>query len=143
MIRSMIASGGYEFQLQWEESWVMRDGVRLHNAMLEKMDAEGIDQLSFTGGSGVGDTAAVKVLLPEVKYEPLWSGGPWPLFSLRPGLNRASALETAGEFDESARLWPIQFEYVYGLRWVACGLHKGEFVHPIAIRQEGHISTYK
>ena len=40
---------------------------------------------------------------------------------LRPSVNRVSTVERVGRFDEDPDLWPIRFEYEYGVRWVSAG----------------------
>ena len=50
----------------------------------------------------------------------------WPLFSLRPGIDRVKTILSTGYFDEDAELWPWKFEMIYAGRWYC--LHRGKKV---------------
>jgi hypothetical protein len=66
----------------------------------------------------------------------------WPLYSLRPSINRADFCRQVGRFNEDPRLWPVRFERDYGLRWLRSGATKAVLTPPAAERQPNHRSTY-
>jgi hypothetical protein len=66
----------------------------------------------------------------------------WPLFSLRPGINRAAFCCDVGPFSEDPRHWPIGFEWEYAARWLDQGGTKGVLLPHVARRQPNHVSTY-
>lgn len=73
----------------------------------------------------------------------------WPLFSLRPFVADAQLMASCGNFSTEKRLWPIAFEWEFGVNWLrACfnqkkkGSPKAVLLHTVAHRQQGHRSTY-
>jgi hypothetical protein len=67
----------------------------------------------------------------------------WPLFSLRPSINRVAFGERVGPFNEDPRLWPARFEWDYATRWFNAGATKAVMVPHAAHRQPNHVSTYR
>jgi len=144
--------GRYKYWLQWEESWfATRPFVELAYSIMESHD---IDQLQLTNNFRYAELPADRrtdfqtfhIVHPKPEYPPAWRGHTdydWPLFSLRPGMNKVSAIEKTGYFDESKSKWPITFEYEYAMRWVEMQ-HKKAVIHQYsATRDATHISTYK
>lgn len=66
----------------------------------------------------------------------------WPLYSLRPSVNRLSHYAKLGTFDEQPELWPVAFEYEYAKRWLRAGCIKAIPQEPAAHRTLDHVSTY-
>ena len=64
----------------------------------------------------------------------------WPLYSLRPSVVRISSLRN-DRFEEDDALWPITFEYRFGLRWIQNN-RMAVSEPPAAYRMENHRSTY-
>ena len=64
----------------------------------------------------------------------------WPLWSLRPGMDRASKVLTVGYFNEDKVMWPVHFELEWAYNWAT---QQGGVVKAganAAYRQRGHIS---
>jgi len=162
---------GYDFWIHWEESWIVtnnsfhdRDGLFVQKAIDVMKREPSLSQLQFTPDwSDIESTRILHkegyaLISPHPTYTTLENNVEnydklqreygmavmWPLYSLRPSMNRVSFLETEspGSFQEEADLWPVKFEYDYGVRWLAAGAVKGIIEPPIAERQEGHKSTY-
>lgn len=74
------------------------------------------------------------------KY-PQWRDN-WPLYSLRPSINRIS-FYTIGSFRTEPELWPVKFEWEFGRRWVQHGAKKGVLPDGPVKRSKTHKSTYK
>ncbi|MEV6427699.1 hypothetical protein [Nocardia sp. NPDC051463] len=70
-------------------------------------------------------------------------GAVWPLFSLRPGINRVAFYRELPPFDEDPRYWPVRFEWKYGVHWLERGATKAVLVPYAAQRQPHHVSTYR
>lgn len=143
IILGLLRSSGYQMHLQWEESWVANADFRLPYAM-RLMETLHVDQLSLTPWDYPPGVSSEHFVLPLESYRArTWRKGlAWPLFRLQPSLNQVSALLRAGEFEEDKRLWPVQFEYRFAVRWTASGGRAAIYKHPPAVRQQGHVSTY-
>lgn len=64
----------------------------------------------------------------------------WPLWSLRPAMDRAEKVLNVGYFDESDDMWPVHFELEWAYNWAT---QKGGVCKAgayAAYRQSGHIS---
>lgn len=66
----------------------------------------------------------------------------WPLYSLRPSVNKISFLKTLPLFPVFSSLWPVRFEYIYGLFWLLNGGEKGMLENSAARRSHNKKSTY-
>jgi hypothetical protein len=66
----------------------------------------------------------------------------WPLYSLRPSVNNVSHYLHIAPFVEDDELWPVRFEYEYGLRLIEAGAKKALLDPPVCFRQPNHVSTY-
>jgi hypothetical protein len=71
---------------------------------------------------------------------PMW-GRSWPLYSLRPSINRVS-FYTFGPFRTEPDLWPVKFEWEYARRWLEHGGHKAVLPDGPVQRDPTHCSTY-
>ena len=67
---------------------------------------------------------------------------PWPLWTLRPSMNRATAVARIGVFDTHPAHWPILFEWDYAARFVRAGCVRAAWGFAPARRYPGHRSTY-
>jgi hypothetical protein len=155
----------YRYWIHWEESWLcLRPLVR--NA-LSIMDSTSITQLQFTGEWRVAPWPAIPHVTSDgagfvtLEPDPLAWGLPhsghtadqvwtefelartWPLYSLRPSMNRVSDYLDLSGFNEAPELWPIKFEYEFGMHWLDSGAVKAFTKYPMALRQRGHKSTYE
>lgn len=152
MILDELEHGGYKYWLQWEESWVAtRYFVDLAFGLMERHD---IDQLQLTANFTTDSVPSHHLTVfddfhnvrAKAAYPPDWRGGTdfdWPLFSLRPGMNRVAAVLKTGRFDERAAKWPIAFEYDYAMDWVKLGHKKAVLREFAATRSLNHKSTYE
>jgi hypothetical protein len=156
---------GFDYWVHWEESWVCTRNF-LDDA-IDVMESSGTDQLQVSADiwhSWDADLlephatahgapyARVKPhpsflevfpALNQDNLQPLLNqhglAGIWPLYSLRPGVNRVSRHEGLGAFSD---LPPVRFEWDYAARWFRSGAQKAILLPPAAMRQAGHVSTY-
>ena len=161
MILSRI--GTFDYWIHWEESWIATDlFVAKCLDVMNRVDASLSQlQLTFPDWRDVAPERIIprdgfKIILLDIKYSSvdhdaakmyeMWSqhglGTIWPLYSLRPSVNRVAHVQRLRGFDEDPNLWPVKFEYEYGVRWIDAGCSKGIVEPSIALRQEGHVSTY-
>lgn len=160
MILDMI--GQYEYWIHWEESWTASSSSFLTKAINIMDHDKSITQLQFTPDwtdidssrlDHRGDYILVSLhpLYKDIPHDPenfdaLESQygliAVWPLYSLRPSINRVEHYMKIGKFDTNPKLWPVRFEYEYSLRWVNAGCVKAVIVPPVAVRQPNHVSTY-
>lgn len=66
----------------------------------------------------------------------------WPLYSLRPSINRVSHYRALGYFNTSPDFWPFIFEWEYGRRFVNAGCKKAILKDGPVVRSKEHKSTY-
>jgi hypothetical protein len=66
----------------------------------------------------------------------------WPLYSLRPSLNRVSEYSDLGYFNTDPKYWPYLFEFMYGVTFVEHEKVKAIMVDSPYKRVQGHVSTY-
>lgn len=148
MILDYLRKNGYKYWMGWEESWnTSRPFVSEAHEIMESTD---LGQLQFTNSwKGIPKQQIVQSplyteILPSHTYPPTWVGGDevfWPLFSLRPGIDRVTNLLEIGYFDETPEKWPITFEYDYSLKWLQNN-RKGVLNKHAADRNPNHRSTY-
>jgi hypothetical protein len=148
MILDYLRDNGYTYWIGFEESWytIKPFAAEAH----EVMEATDLGQLQFTSSwRGIPKQQIVEKpsyieILPSHAYPPEWVGGDevfWPLFSLRPGIDRVARLLENGYFDETPGKWPIAFEYDYSLKWVRDN-RKGVLKNHAVDRSRDHVSTY-
>ena len=148
MILDYLRNNGYKYWIGLEESWyTTRPFVAEAHEIMESTD---LGQLQFTNSwRGIPKQQIVErplytEILSSRTYPPTWVGGDevfWPLFSLRPGIDRVTNLLEIGYFDETPEKWPITFEYDYSLKWVQNN-RKGVLKKYAATRSHSHTSTY-
>ena len=149
MMIDHLKTHDYKYWLRWEESWYsLKPYFKNAHKIMETSD---IDQLQFTyDWRDVPDERRkqaqkyLRILRREDYKDKLWSGSTiddWPLYSLRPCLDRVSTILKIGRFDESPEKWPVHFEYDYALEWVKSG-NKGVYDDYIVTRNANHKSTY-
>lgn len=82
---------------------------------------------------------------PQTIYERQLEMGSWPLFSLRPSINRLSFFQRHAKdfyFLEHPHLWPLRFEWEFGRIFLRNKGIKAITNEPYAKRTKGHKSTY-
>jgi hypothetical protein len=166
MIIDLLQSADYEFWIHLEDSWIYHRPWIAEG--LDIMQTTNITQLQITPDWENADWWNVARTIHRLtgsttngsKYHiivpskalvtgdnnwtvPYWAGIlAWPLYSLRPSINRVSVTKTIGHFSEDPELWPARFEWEYAKRWFDSGSVKGVLEPPSAQRIDGHQSTY-
>ena len=79
-----------------------------------------------------------KKLVPQHKYTVPY----WPLFTLRPTMNRVSTILKCKYFDTHDWNWPVFFEYMYSCEWIKHNVRIACFRDKYVIRKKNHTSTY-
>jgi len=155
----------YEYWVHWEEAWFATRGFLFE--AIQIMDITDITQLQFTAENNVthwqekiavDDCYLVPNNIPYciIKYNiddyPLpdlysefthedWMSVKWPLYSIRPSINRVSDY-TFGKFSENPKFWPLKFEMEFGNRWMKRNNVKAIFADGPVTRKSTHVSTY-
>ena len=150
----------YKYHMHWEETWqatkpfikkaitimdnsdisqlqLTNDWLNLDNNRYDKYNGYRIVKLDKLYNSLVNTVETYTKNKNKYGY-----GIMWPLYSLRPSINRVSQYAKIGYFSEDVKLWPVVFEYEYAVRWIESGAIKAIIDPYIAIRQPNHISTY-
>jgi hypothetical protein len=166
MIIDILKEGNYKYWVHWEESWYC-DGSFLDMAynIMEKSDisqlrlypdciAPGIPNQCSNNELNYKKYEHYTELIPTVSLEKkwereytytnycnYWSGGIWPLYSLRPHIIRVKDVLETGYFNEDPKKWPVTFEIEWAYRWILRKNKKGTMNTYFAKRQENHIST--
>lgn len=154
LVRDHLLHSPKKFWVHWEDSWVCTrpffpDAVRLMNRHPH------VCQLQLTGDwhDGNNKDDGLTILRPPprhewdkdaYRHEPLDLAG-WPLFSLRPSINRLSFFQrhaTDFYFLEHPHLWPLRFEWEFGRLFLRNGGVKAVANRAYATRVRGHKSTY-
>jgi hypothetical protein len=150
----------YDLWIHWEEMWMcvrpfIEESIEI---MRQQPDLTQLQVAYKPEPSWTPDRRIAKTTSGGLPYEQIligkdaermrsakredWAHLEWPLFSLMPGVNRAQfCRRVVGRFSEDAALWPVTFEFEYGLRWLLRGGIKGISVPHAAERQPG-ASTY-
>ena len=70
--------------------------------------------------------------------------GKWPLFSLRPSINRVSKILEIGYFKKNLPIetWTQKFEYDYAFKFMEKKGIKGSIIGGYVFRNKNHYSTY-
>lgn len=153
---------GFTYWIHWEEAWEVRAPF-LEDAF-KAMDSTDLTQIQLTGEKGKVDWMDMpdsnksckgriceitamhgidKVLEYDAKSDKIFEAlSRWPLYSLRPSINRVKPHLTLGRFNEDSALWPIKFEWDYARRWYRAGCKKGVFHDGPVWRPDTHKSTY-
>ena len=156
IIITILRENNYDYWIQWEESWFPNRNF-IKDA-IEIMSESNIDQLQFTNDwfnwvekerrhefkkyieidKIPGNYSDENINFWDWKKDIT----KWPLYSLRPCINRVSTMLPLGYFNTSKEKWPVQFEFEYAYKWVQQGLKKGIMKNPPVERKENRKSTY-
>ena len=156
----------FDFLIHWEESW---SATKPFLKICDEAMSIGIDQLQLTEDNWMEDFD-YSIILPKTrrkiyvqtkhipyagysdcdssihnakhieKYCRDQGQDEWPLWSLRPGIDRVSKVLNIGLFNTSKVMWPVHFELAWAYQWT---MQKGGIVKAgieCAKRQEGHVS---
>jgi hypothetical protein len=169
MILDMLKTTKLTYWIHWEESWYATRPF-LGRALTIMDQNQSITQFQFSKfQNGVTDWMEVPpsrrtcssdwcfvsppkyagVLQEAIfddpfKYQFWWARTNWPLYSLRPSLNRIAHYEFAFKngFSKIPELWPYRFEWEFARRWVKAGCVKAVFQDGPVTRAWNHVSTY-
>ena len=148
----------YEYWIHWEESWYA--STPFLDRALHIMKTSHIDQLQITTTDGQvdwsdhrgnicnNDYCIVHVEPSTLMLKSAYDVGKgeripwWPPYSLRPSINRTAIYGRVGAFSEDPVLWPLWFEWDYGVRWFCAGGRKGILPDGPVTRSPKHVSTY-
>lgn len=155
LVRDHLLHSRKKYWVHWEDSWVCTrpffpSAVRL-------MDRHPrVCQLQLTGDwkDDSSDDDGLQVLRPPPRDQ--WDKdayrqesldlAAWPLFSLRPSINRLSFFQRHAAdfyFLEHPYLWPLRFEWEFGRLFLRNGGVKAVSNRAYATRVRGHKSTYE
>ena len=159
MIINVLKTKGYKYWLHLEESWECKGNFlkKVHNIM----ENHNIAQLQLSNDwHNVLKNKALHVNSGkyhiELKFTDKYkeymkltynktdhTGCLWPLFSLRPGIDRVENILRSGLFCEDYKKRVVTFEYEFALNWIYNNdIIKAILVDPIFYRQPNHVSTY-
>ena len=157
----------YRYWIHWEEAWYCRSPCL--DRMFDVMDSTRVAQLQITqdGEQAAGPDwldndvyqrsrmqtdagtdyyrihpsrdAGRFLRMPGARLEGAIIDN-WPLFSLRPSINRVAGLGHL-EFSEDPELWPWKFEWDYARAWLAADHIKAVLPDGPVVR-DNHISTH-
>jgi hypothetical protein len=148
IIIDIIKANNYKYWVHWEESWVCTR--QFINKAIDIMENSKITQLQFTPD---WQDHKHKIILPDYhillydydinETEKILSSDKWPLYSLRPSINRANFYADMPSFLEYPSLWPVIFERLYGNEWIKKGAIKGIIIPSVCQRTtDNYSSTY-
>jgi hypothetical protein len=163
LILDMIET--YTYWIHWEEAWFSTRSFLFE--AIEIMNNTQITQLQFTSEHNkthweekiivdncylVPNNIPYCIINYNIDDYPLpdlhkdfthdeWINIKWPLYSIRPSINRVSDY-TFGKFLENPKFWPLKFEMEFGNRWMKRNNVKAIFAEGPVTRNKTHISTY-
>tara|TARA_B110001469_G_C9628727_1_gene314178 strand:+ start:260 stop:1105 length:846 start_codon:yes stop_codon:yes gene_type:complete len=138
----------YKYWLHWEESWFVTDPFMKDAYNI--MNNNDIDQLQFTKDwqRKIPDNRKIYkenyYIIKKSHYEPVYKKNwkNWPLYSLRPGVDKVSKILQNGYFDTSEDKWPFIFEYDYAYKWCKLNTTKALLDKMPVKRSTMHTHTY-
>lgn len=156
LIRDYLLHSNKKYWIHWEDTWdcakpLLPDLVRF----MEKHPY--ISQLQITGdwkdmpANETTDLGEITVLIPQHQHQKdvyemeQLTLETWPLFSLRPSINRLSFFQRHSNdfyFLEHPYLWPLRFEWEFGRIFLRNKGVKAITKKPYAERIKNHKSTY-
>lgn len=153
IIINILRRNKYDYWIQWEESWFPNRNF-IKDA-IEIMTESKIDQLQFTNDWFNVEKERRHEFKNYVEIDKIpgnysdeninfWKKDltKWPLYSLRPCINRVSTMLPLRYFNTSKEKWPVQFEFEYAYKWAQQGLKKGIMKNPPVERKGNRRSTY-
>lgn len=154
LVRDYLLHSSKKYWIHWEDTWICsRPLIPELVDLMEKYPQ--ISQLQITDDwqkiKNKKDLGMIEIIIPQHDYtrniyemEQL-ELGTWPLFSLRPSINRLSFFQRHGTdfyFLEDPYMWPLRFEWEFGRIFLRNKGVKAITKKSYAKRIQGHKSTY-
>ena len=154
LIRDYLLHSDKKYWVHWEDTWTCTRP--LFPEIVRVMDANPqVSQLQLTNDWNMmpyqSRNKDITILKPLHYHEKTIYDveqievGTWPLFSLRPSINRLSFFQRHGRdfyFMEDPNLWPLRFEWEFGRIFLRNKGIKAVANKPFAKRINNHKSTY-
>lgn len=158
LIRDFLMHSDKKYWIHWEDTWECACPLIIGDIVSVMEENPSISQLQLTDDwkqYNVDRTVLMngaRILIPshihdksiyEVEQIEL---GTWPLFSLRPSINRLSFFQRHSQdfyFMEDPHLWPLRFEWEFGRIFLRNKGVKAVSNKTYAKRMHGHKSTYQ
>jgi len=159
LIRDYLLDGRYKYWIHWEDTWLCKKTFfpELIETMNENKDivqlqltADWLDDVSPKHQLERGNN--IVVLIPQTKHlKSIFeidniNVDTWPLFSLRPSINRLSFYQQNTQdfyFIEDPHQWPLRFEWEFGRIFLRNKGVKAVVKSHYAERVKGYKSTYQ
>lgn len=157
LVRDYLLHSEKKYWIHWEDTWVVArpllpDLVRHMDSHPDITQLQATDDWKDIPSQQTLHRGGVSILVPQYAYDKdiYEMGGVvslemWPLFSLRPSINRLSFFQRRARdfyFKEDPQLWPLLFEWEFGRIFLRNGGVKAITKKPYAQRLRGSRSTY-
>lgn len=157
LVRDYLLHSGKKYWVHWEDTWVatrplLPDLVHLMDRHSDVAQLQATDDWKNMPSQYTLHRGDISVLVPQYAYDrdiyemrDVVSLETWPLFSLRPSINRLSFFQRHARdfyFKEDSQLWPLLFEWEFGRIFLRNGGVKAITKSPYAQRIKGSRSTY-
>lgn len=157
LVRDYLLHSEKKYWIHWEDTWVatrplLPDLVRLMDSHPDITQLQATDDWKNLPPRQTLHRGDISVLVPQYAYDKdvyemgsVLSLETWPLFSLRPSINRLSFFQRRARdfyFKEDPRLWPLLFEWEFGRIFLRNKGVKAITKKPYARRVKGSRSTY-
>lgn len=157
LVRDCLLHSGKKYWIHWEDTWVatrplLPDLVRHMDQHPQVAQLQVTDDWKQMPSGHTMDLQGITVLVPQSRYDKdiyemmdEMAHQPWPLFSLRPSINRLSFFQRHANdfyFLEHPHMWPLRFEWEFGRIFLRNKGIKAITNKPYAKRVKGHRSTY-
>lgn len=156
LIRDYLLHSKKKYWIHWEDTWLCTqslypDLVRIMEKNPTISQLQVTDDWKNISSSHKMDLDDIHIIIPSHQYtknvyeEEQVDVGKWPLFSLRPSINRLSFFQRHGTdfyFLEDPYMWPLRFEWEFGRIFLRNKGVKAVTKKNYAKRLEQHTSTY-
>lgn len=157
LVRDCLLNSEKKYWIHWEDTWVatrplLPDLVHFMDQHSQVAQLQVTDDWKQMSSGQIMDLENITILLPQDKYDKdiyemmdTMALQPWPLFSLRPSINRLSFFQRHANdfyFLEHPHLWPLRFEWEFGRIFLRNKGIKAVTHKPYAKRIKEHRSTY-
>lgn len=157
LVRDCLLHSEKKYWVHWEDTWIatrplLPDLVQHMDHHPQVAQLQVTDDWKKMPSGQTHDFQDITVLLPQYRYDKdiyemmdEMALQPWPLFSLRPSINRLSFFQRHANdfyFLEHPHMWPLRFEWEFGRIFLRNKGIKAITNKPYAKRVHGHRSTY-